>query len=620
MQYYPFDSRKVLYRRPYGAVKENEKLLIRLLLHSDAHVHNAFLRIVDDRSGDMHEIELAPREWFEGYRFYDTDITLPDGLYWYDFRYTSDYGQFFVVRENGGRGVVSKSEGVKWQITVYLSDFKTPDWLKGGIIYQIFPDRFFSSAVPKNNIPEDRYLCEEWSAQPEYRQNGEKKSLGNDYFGGDLKGIKEKLSYLKDLGVTCIYLNPVFEAHSNHRYNTADYLKIDCMLGDESDLKDLCKEAKENGIGIILDGVFSHTGDDSIYFNKYGRYGEGGAYRDYSSKYHNWYKFNRFPDDYAAWWGVPSLPETNEENESFSEFITGKDGVLRHWLRAGISGWRLDVADELPDSFLDKIRTAIKEENPEAFLLGEVWEDASNKISYGARRRFLRGRQLDSVMNYVFANAIIDFVRNSNAKKLQNAVEDVMENYPCDSVHLLMNHIGTHDTARVLTVLGRKDCYTGDREWQSKHRLTQEEYLLGLKRLKIAAILQYTLPGVPSVFYGDETGVEGFGDPFCRLTYPWGAENTDLLNFYRKLGKVRRGSLAFKEGKFKPFIANGDLFAFIRKKGSNRVFIAVNRGEEDVNLTLPDEFVNVKSIFGTAPDNDLLCLHPFSYSVITTKE
>lgn len=616
MGYYPYNSREPLYRSAFGAVKEGERLLVRILLHRDACVYNAFLRISDDSDGILHEIEMTPREWLDDYRFYDCEMKLSNGLYWYDFRYLSEHGQFFIVKEIMGRGIVSRNEGAKWQITVYDTDFKTPDWLKGGIIYQIFPDRFFASGAEKKNVPEDRYISTDWGKQPEHRQIDDKCTLCNDYYGGDLKGIKEKLPYLKKLGVTCVYLNPIFEAHSNHRYNTADYMKVDALLGDETDLKNLCVSAKKMGIGIVLDGVFSHTGDDSIYFNKYRRYGDGGAYNDYGSKYHYWYKFNRFPDNYSAWWGVPSLPETDEENEDFCEFITGKDGVIRHWLRAGVLGWRLDVADELPDSFLDKVRTAVKSENPNAFLLGEVWEDASNKISYGARRRFLRGNQLDSVMNYVFSGAIIDFVRNSGAEKLLNSVMEVMENYPSEAIHLLMNHIGTHDTARAITMLGRYDEYIGNRDWQAEYRLSNDEYILGVKRLKIAAVLQYTLPGVPSLFYGDEAGIEGFGDPFCRATYPWGNENKELLDFYQSLGQIRRKSSAFVDGDFVPLFAKGSVFAFSRK-GKGKAFIAVNQSEQTEYVNVPDEFLKPKQSFGISPVGDLITLPPFAFSVIT---
>ena len=617
MGYYPYNSNETLYRTPFGAIKDNERLSLRILLHRDACVYNAYLRISNDNDGVIHEIKLTPCELLNDYRFYDCEITLADGLYWYDFRYESAHGQFFVVKEIRGRGIVSQNEGAKWQITVYTADFKTPDWLKGGIIYQIFPDRFFCSGKEKRDVPDDRYICDNWGKMPEYRQVKEKCTLGNDYYCGDLLGIKEKLPYLKDLGVTCIYLNPIFEAHSNHRYNTADYMKIDPLLGDENDLKDLCLQAKKLGIGVVLDGVFSHTGDDSVYFNRFGRYGRGGAYNDFGSEYHNWYKFNRFPDDYSAWWGVPSLPETNEDNESFSEFITGENGVIRHWLKAGISGWRLDVADELPDGILDKIRNAVKTENPDAFLLGEVWEDASNKVSYGARRRFLRGRQLDSVMNYVFSNAIIDFLKNGNAENLLNSVIEVMENYPKETIHLLMNHIGTHDTARALTMLGRSNDYTGDRQWQSTAKLSPEEYALGIKRLKVAAVLQYTLPGVPSLYYGDEAGMEGYGDPFCRATYPWGNENTELLNFYKELGKTRRKTPAFKDGDFIPCIFKDNLFSFIRKTEKSSVFIAVNSGEIPASVTVPQDFIKSVKTLGTVPEGNSLTLPPYGYSIIS---
>ncbi|MDO4608704.1 MAG: glycoside hydrolase family 13 protein, partial [Clostridia bacterium] len=558
MNYYPFDARNNLYRSHLGAVPAGESLRLRLLLHKDAGVHNAFLRVVNDAGNVSYEIDLTPAEWLEDYRFYDAVITTSEGLYWYDFRYTSDFGEYYVVKAQHSMGVVSDTAGDKFQLTVYDSEFNAPDWLKGGLIYQIFPDRFCNSGKEKQNIPADRYIENDWSRQPEYKQNNGPCSLGNDYYGGDLLGIQEKLPYLKALGVSCIYLNPIFEAHSNHRYNTANYEKIDPHLGDEADLANLCQEAKKHGIKIILDGVFSHTGDDSIYFNRTGRYGDGGAYRDYNSPYHEWFKFYNYPNGYDAWWGIKTLPETDEDNANFTEYITGENGILRKYLRLGIGGWRLDVADELPDKFLDNLRTAVKAENPNAYILGEVWEDASNKISYGARRRFLRGKQLDSVMNYPFANAIIDFIKNGNGEKLSETVHTVLENYPKCSVDTLMNHLGTHDTARILTMLGSADDFIGDRAWQSERILTSKEYAAGIKRLKTAAVIQYTLPGVPSLFYGDEAGVQGYGDPFCRATYPWSKENKELLQFYKDLGATRKACKAFTDGNFYTVYTDND--------------------------------------------------------------
>ena len=425
MIYYPFDSRKNLYKSKFGAVESGESLTLRLILHNDAKVYEAFLRYTNDSESEIHEVKLTPGDYLEDYRIYYCDISFNTGLYFYSFRYTSAYGEFFVTTFENNLGVVAP-DGKWWQLTCYDKDFKTPDWLSGGIIYQIFPDRFYSSGKKHKDVPDDRYIVPSWDTEPEYRQNNGPCSLGNDYYGGDLKGIEEKLSYLAELGVTLIYLNPIFEAHSNHRYNTADYFKIDPSLGDEKDLENLCRKAKDLGISVILDGVFSHTGDDSLYFNKQGRYGSGGAYNDANSPYYSWYKFYDDNKKYHAWWGVPSLPETVEENESFNEFITGETGVLRYWLKKGISGWRLDVADELPDCFLDNIRSAIKAEKKDAYLLGEVWEDATNKVSYGYRRRYLLGKQLDSVMNYPFANAIISFVNGGNGDEFLNTVLNII--------------------------------------------------------------------------------------------------------------------------------------------------------------------------------------------------
>ena len=617
MNYYPFDSKNSLYRSHIGAQAAEQPLRLGLLLHKDACVYEAFLRIENDYDKKIREIPMLPGEWLCDYRFYECEISLAEGLYWYDFRYTSAHGQFFVIKSGASLGIVSREPQEKWQQTVYQQEFATPDWLKGGIIYQIFPDRFYNSGKKKSNVPDDRFLCDDWEKQPEHRQNCGKCSLGNDYYGGDLKGIEQKLPYLKSLGVTCVYLNPIFEAHSNHRYNTADYSKIDMSLGSEQDFKNLCRSAKKHGISIILDGVFSHTGDDSIYFNRYKRYGEGGAYNDPSSPFRPWFNFTNYPLGFESWWGIKTLPETNENNPDFTEFITGENGILRRWLRLGASGWRLDVADELPDEFLDKIRGAIKAENPDAFLLGEVWEDATNKVSYGARRRFLRGNQLDSVMNYPFANAIIHFVRHGNAQKIRDTVLSVLENYPLCAVNLLMNHIGTHDTARILTLLGRSDEYIGDRAWAAGRLLSQEEYHRGIARLRIAAVIQYTLPGVPSLYYGDEAGLQGYCDPFCRATYPWGNENAELLEFYRALGAARLGCDAFKSGEFKPYSTEGDVFAYARESDGSAAFIAVNRSEQNHTIPLPSRFLKSKSAFGTPPQGDTVILPPYGYTIIT---
>ncbi len=612
MEHYPYDSRNPLYRSHIGAVAAGTPLRLRLLLHNDARVHTAFINLCRDGEGPR-EIPLTPAEQLEDYRFYDCTLCLEEGLYWYSFFYDSDYGRMFVTKTDHSLGIVSP-DGEGWQQTVYDADYETPDWIKGGIIYQIFPDRFCRSDKEKQSVPQDRYIQEDWSAQPAYRQDGNIRSLGNDYYGGDLAGIESKLEYLSSLGVSCIYLNPIFEAHSNHRYNTADYLKIDPLLGSADDLKSLCNHAEALGINIILDGVFSHTGDDSIYFNKYRRYDSDGAYISDSSPYRSWYSFQNYPNRYSSWWGVPSLPETNESDNSFSEFITGDKGVLRYWMDYGIKGWRLDVADELPDSFLDKIRNAVKSKDRDAFILGEVWEDATNKISYGYRRRYLRGKQLDSVMNYPLSNAIIHFVRGGNARELIDLTLTQAENYPKPALDTLMNHIGSHDTARILTRLGCNR--NGSREWQASQHLNDGELAHGKRLLKLAAALQYTLPGIPSLYYGDEAGMEGYGDPFCRAAYPWGNEDRELLEFYRKLGRIRRENSAFKNGDFLPLYSEIGYIAFLRKSDKSSVFICVNRWHEDANVSLPKEFEHGCVLMGETPNGNTVTVKGYGISII----
>lgn len=619
MEYYPFDSRNTLYRSKIGALAAGETLRLRVLLHFDAHVHNVYLMIKNDMDADYTYIEMAPQETLENYSFYDCEIQRDEGLYFYCFKYTSDYGDFFITKQGTNLGVFSKDACIPWQLTVYEKDFQVPDWIKGGIIYQIFPDRFCDSGAAKTDIPSDRYINTDWFKEPEYHQSSELCTLGNDYYGGDLKGIKEKLPYLKSLGVNCIYLNPIFEAHSNHRYNTADYMKIDAMLGSDKDLEKLCAEAKKLGIHIILDGVFSHTGDDSIYFNRKGRYGKGGAYNDENSPYRSWYKFGNNKDDYASWWGIKTLPEVNENDDSFSQFITGENGVIRYWMKKGVKGFRLDVADELPDEFLDKVRLAIKNEDKDGFLLGEVWEDASNKISYGVRRRFIRGSQLDSVMNYPFANAIIEFVRSGNGQILVDTVFEILENYPKFVTDVLMNHIGTHDTARALTRLVLGDGNSMYRAEESGVKLNEFQYDLAKKYLYIAAVLQYTLPGIPSVYYGDEVGMRGFGDPFCRGAYPWGREDEEILEFYKKLGYIRRNFNVYKNGDFKVIHNSNGVLVFARSAGDLEAVTIVNKGNNDFEFSLDNVFEKSVDCFGGVKKGDIVTVPKNDYAIITEK-
>ena len=312
------------------------------------------------------------------------------------------------------------------------------------------------------------------------------------------------------------------------------------------------------------------------------------------------------------------MPEIIEEDEGFLNYICSENGILRKWLRLGADGWRLDVADELPDVFLDNLNKAVIKENPQAFILGEVWEDASNKISYNQRRRYLLGNQLDSVMNYPFANAIINFVSGGNADEICEVVETICENYPKPSLDLLMNHIGTHDTARIITVLGHQG-EIGDRGWQSEQKLTESEYNLGKQRLYIASLLQYTLPGNPSIYYGDEVGLQGWKDPFCRGTYPWGNEDLELLKHYKTLGKMRQKNAVFKDGVYSTYKANLGLYSFFRTSKTHEVLVTVNRWYKPDSIEIPERFIGAKVLFGNKPQGTTLNLDGISFSVLSIK-
>lgn len=610
----PFDSRDLRYKTVFGAVAEATAVTFRLSVPGSTPCRGAVMLLRRDGE-DFLRLSMTPEEG-ENRLF---AVTVPfdrAGLYFYRFAVETDEGDCPVTRFSFGQGRFS-AEGEDWQQTVYRPEH-TPEGFAGGVIYQIFPDRFYRSGHPKEGVPADRFLREDWGGTPAWEQNGAPCRLGNDYFGGDLAGIEEKLPYLRSLGVTVLYLNPVFEAHSNHRYDTADYEKIDPLLGTEEDFCRLCRKAKEAGIRVIFDGVFSHTGADSRYFDRFGRYGGTGAAAREDSPYRSWYRFTRWPDEYDCWWNVPSLPETEETDPGFLSYITGENGVVARMLAAGAAGVRLDVADELPDEFLDALTARVKAADPDALVLGEVWEDASNKISYGHRRRYLLGGQLDSVMNYPFAEAIVNFVKGGDAFRFMDTVMTVLEHYPPAVTRLLMNHIGTHDTARVLTRLALEEL-PPTREEQSRLALTEEQRARGLERLRLASVLQYTLPGIPSLYYGDEAGMTGGADPFCRGCYPWGKEDADLMAHYRFLGALRREHPAFA-GDFRLLFAGLGLLAYERTDGREHLLIAVNRWQEPDCLALGEEWRNAVPLAGPAPNGDGITLPPCSFAVLLRRE
>lgn len=600
---------------------------------------------------DGKEVHTFPMSWvkvddyldiFECY-YLAKDI----GLYWYHFVIDTPFGKRFSRLENGKISFTDDfTKSLSLQLTVYERLYEVPSFLKGGLIYQIFPDRFLkgnkiieasgkvapedlkdkSEEVTQKGLRNDlknialsdriksRYhirklnddydnrkersivLRDDWGGEPIWKEDVHGDILNNDFFGGNLDGIRQKLPYLKSLGVTVIYLNPVFEAYSNHRYDTGNYMKIDPLIGDENDFLNLCKEAKALGIAIIIDGVFNHTGDDSLYFNRYGTYESKGAWGHPDSLYRDFYEWTS-SESYNSWWGVKVLPTSNKSSPGFRDLIFGKNGVIQKWIRLGASGWRLDVVDELPTEFLRKLVKAAKKERRDAAILGEVWEDASNKIAYGKRRTYFLGEELDSSMNYPWKNAIISFLKDGNSEVLEVAVTDICSNYPEDVLNCLMNPLGTHDSVRILTALAGPSLDGAERSIKAKTSLSKAEYQNGIRLLKLAFLIQMLLPGVPSIYYGDEAGMEGYNDPFNRRCYPWGHENLKLREWVRALGNLR--------SRYRDFFGNSDCnvlrkypgsFSFMRSFGGMSLLCIVNRGKKDLKISLKNKWKRFESL------------------------
>ena len=581
------------YRSPLGAISTGGKVKLSLYVQ---YCENCRVKLLVHSESGGFEVELQKNDCF-----FSAEIVAPDNpqVLWYRFFIEHDDEKIFYGPKQGescGVGQVYLSDSPFFQLTVCDSSFKTPDSFKGKIMYQIFPDRFCSSG---QNILEGVKYHESrgWrvSMHKSFDENvnylpldGDEYYSPIDFFGGDLKGIASKLDYISDLGVGIIYLNPIFSSESNHRYDTADYKKIDRFLGCDEDFSLLCNKADEKGIKIILDGVFSHTGDESIYFQD--------AIKGNQSPYFSWYSFNNFPSEYKCWWGFKTLPEVNEHDPSWQNFIIkDDDSVIKHWLRAGAGGYRLDVADELPDDIIELMRAAVKEIDDENLLLGEVWEDATTKQSYGSNRKYALGRALDSVMNYPLRSAIISFLKkNSTAKQMTYFLLSQQQNYSPQMYYCLMNLLSSHDVERMRTVLSASyEVSSLSREEQANISITEDEDIKGAALLKLAVSIIMSIPGIPSIYYGDECGMHGLKDPFNRS--PFKITDSDMIEFYKKWGKLRQKRL-FKTG-FASFIhvfedvlaifrftANGtDAFLGECEKDEAAI-VVINRSDEDRRL------------------------------------
>ena len=623
-----FNSFDPYFKQPFGAVRAGQTVRLSLCIPEELGYVDPHLVLKKEGKFD---VPVYYRMNFDGQtprqNHFSVEVPLNDpGLYFYYFDLYTDFRR--IVRGPDNCGVISWQDGESWQITVYEQDFETPESIKGKVFYQIFPDRFCEGVENKPMPFADRIYQADKHAEPFWQPNEVGGHLNEDYFGGDLKGIQLKLPYLHEMGIDFIYLNPIFEAHSNHRYNTADYLNVDPLLGTNEDFETLCAEAKRYGIGIVLDGVFSHTGSDSRYFNRYGTYPDTGAYQSPDSPYRDWYEFSEWPDRYASWWGIPILPKLNHKHDVCRSFFTGVDGVGARYIRRGIAGWRLDVADELSDDFLDEFHASVRAAGAESarkpVIIGEVWENAAEKTAYGRRRRYLQGGQLDSVMNYPVRSGILAFVCDRDAEMLYDVLTELYASYPRPVSDSLMNLIGTHDTERILTVLGSEPGdYDRSNRALSVARLSPEKRRAAAHLLKLASLLQYTVFGIPSLYYGDEVGLEGYHDPFCRMPFPWDEleepVRADLLAHYRALGALRAHP-ALNRGGFLPVGHGADWLPFRRSAehgyaGSGNagdLLIAVSRSSEPVNLDVPQGAALLLAVGGVSLASGCLTLSPDS--------
>ncbi len=579
-----FDSKQPQFKTPFGTLMPGQTCTLNI--HIPASVGATHVAcILNYEHGEraqeftMHlDMKKGAYDIFGG----SFSIAYP-GLYFYYFRITNRFGSFRLFKAGDDTNMEA---GDLWQISCVPGDFNPPDWAKGATIYQVFPDRFHKAGKCDLSGKLKPYTVHpNWNEEVDWRPTPDGQVLNNDFFGGNFKGITEKMDYIASLGTTILYLNPISKSFSSHRYDTGDYKTPDPMLGTMEDFKEMVDAAHDHGIKVILDGVYSHTGSDSLYFNKKGTFSDVGAYQSQSSPYASWFTFHNWPHSYNAWWNFDTLPTVNKMDPKFIEYIiTGEDSVIAHWLKAGIDGFRLDVADELPDEFLKLLYDRVKQINPDAYVLGEVWEDASNKCAYGVRRKYFTNAELDSVMNYPFRTAIINFIRGwDSGNGLKETVMSIVENYPPQAVMCNMNLLGTHDTPRILTAL--VDDFDGSREEKARRRLSRNQFDVARERLLAASFLQYTLPGSPSLYYGDEACMEGYKDPFNRRTYPWGREDMEFMDHFRRLGRLRKDYEALRYGDIQFFRAGDKHVGFTRSYNGKTLRVYCNRSADTWEIT-----------------------------------
>lgn len=577
MKIFKFNPINKKYKSVIGAVPQRRPFVLSVFVLQEL-AEEVCLLLSRDGQQESKKL-LLERGKSEGkFQRFFIKLTLEKGLYWYCFSLKRGDTVVYIGKGEGQESKLYYSKPQLFQLLCYQKEYEDIIPLDNAVMYHIFVDRFCKSGEIKLK---ENQVARIWGETPYYKPlAGEVKC--NDFFGGNLKGIISKLDYIASLGVGMLYLSPIFEAYSNHKYDTYDYEKIDEAFGDIEDFRLLCAQCAKRGIKVILDGVFNHSGAEGKYFNIARKYGQYTAF-DKQSPYGDWFHIEGH-ESYKSWWGIKTLPKHNAKSLSLQEYFAGEKGIVAYWLKEGASGFRLDVVDEIDEEFLEKIVKCAKAQKSDAFIIGEVWEDATSKISYGKRRKYFEGSQLDGVMNYPLKDAILDFLRNGNSLILKNTMEDIINNFPKDALNNLMNIISTHDTPRAITALCGQVFEGKDKEVYAEITVKGREYLYAKPLLKMAALLQYTLIGFPSLFYGDEAGVSGYSDPFCRRCYPWGDEDGELIDFYKKLGALRNNYKDAFSAKYSLYKHNKNLFSYTRGEGKGKILFIVSRERQELRL------------------------------------
>lgn len=597
-----FDSNNQCCKTPFGAVSNEQEITFRVFCKNGVFVHNAVVKLYNEEmeGAIMHPLDFVCVRGDES-EFCGTVKLSKAGLYWYHFVFDTEKG--FVTKNQ---------DGADYQLTVYDKDYQTPDCFKGGVIYHIFVDRF-CKGKDKDAIFNKVGVLKNWDT-PLTLVDADGIYRANDFYGGNFQGIIDKLDYLESLGVTTLYLSPIFKSASNHRYDTGDYFQLDELLGTEKKFVELIKKAQKKGMYIMLDGVFNHTGADSRYFNKFNTYDSVGAYQSKQSEYYDWYTFYNFPYDYHCWWGVTVCPTVSKSAKGFRQMLLGQNGVIDKWSKMGVRAWRLDVVDELDEPLVEGIRKAVKSVNPDNLLIGEVWEDASNKISYGYRRHYFQGKQLDGVMNYPFKDAVLNYVMGGNKDYFVSEVMKIVENYPKQSLDATMNLIDSHDTIRAMTLFGKVDNYNMSKSDKRDFKMSQAQYSHAKSVMKIASTLQFLLPGIPAIYYGDEGGMQGFEDPMNRMPMPWDNLDQDLLEHYKILGKIRKDYKEIVCGgiKFEP--QEDDLLVMKRFSCDEEIIVVANNSNTVKKYYLFEDSINLLS--HTLFECGWIALMPYSVFIL----